>query len=147
MLRDHSWNRILSKLLRGVRMRATLSLVALVLMAVSSAHAQIESVKVTIRAILVDKDLNQKPIPRLLVSLTRTDVTGSEPHTARTNFDGILELQVPPGPLPSLNFGARRIPGQNVLLADRCERRCSGYVMEDVVPQLGGRPDSQPGHL
>ncbi len=78
-------------------MREAVRLWALLLIVVFPAVGQVETAKLTIRAILVDKDLNQKPIPRLSVSLSRSDVAGTEPYTARTNFDGVAELQVPPG--------------------------------------------------
>jgi S1-C subfamily serine protease len=78
-------------------MRETVRLWVLLLVVASPAFAQVETAKVTIRAILVDKDLNQKPIPRLSLSLTRSDVAGTEPYAARTNFDGVAELQLPAG--------------------------------------------------
>ena len=59
--------------------------------------SQVETSKLKIRAILVDKDLNQKPVPRLSVKLVRTDMDGTEPATAKTGFDGIAELQLSPG--------------------------------------------------
>jgi len=77
--------------------RETVRLWALLLIIVFPALGQVETAKLTIRAILVDKDLNQKPIPRLSVSLTRSDVAGTEPYAARTNFDGLAELQLPAG--------------------------------------------------
>src|SRR5260370_5388932 len=78
-------------------MREAVRMWALLLIVVFPAVGQVETSKLPIRAILVDKDLNQKPIPRLSVSLSRSDVAGTEPYTARTNFDGVAELQVPPG--------------------------------------------------
>ncbi len=78
-------------------MRQSLCLWALLLAAGFPAFGQVELAKVTIRAILVDKDLNQKPIPRLSLTVTRSDVAGTEPYSARTNFDGMAELQLPPG--------------------------------------------------
>jgi len=78
-------------------MRETVRLWALLLVVAFPAFGQVETAKVTIRAILVDKDLNQKPIPRLSVSLSRSDIAGAEPYLGRTNFDGIAELQLPPG--------------------------------------------------
>src|SRR2546428_693010 len=78
-------------------MRENVRLWALLLIVVFPAFGQVETAKVTIRAILVDKDLNQKPIPRLSLSLARSDVADTQPYAARTNFDGIAELQLPPG--------------------------------------------------
>jgi len=59
--------------------------------------AQVQTSKIKVRAILVDKDLNQKPVPKLSVKLVRTDMDGTEPVTAKTGFDGIAELQLSPG--------------------------------------------------
>lgn len=52
-------------------------------------------VTVTVRAILVDDQLTQKPVPRL--SLTIRPAEAGEATEARTNFDGAVELSVSPG--------------------------------------------------
>jgi S1-C subfamily serine protease len=51
---------------------------------------------VKIHAVLVDKDLNQKPVPRLAVSLQRVGAAG-EAITLRTGFDGLAETDLPAG--------------------------------------------------
>jgi S1-C subfamily serine protease len=63
----------------------------------TSVWAQSETSKLKVRAILVDKDLNQKPVPKLSVTLTRADKDGTEPVTVKTGFDGTAELQLSPG--------------------------------------------------
>ena len=49
-----------------------------------------------VRAVLVDKDLNPKPVPRLALSLQRTDAAG-ETIAVRTGFDGSAETELPAG--------------------------------------------------
>jgi Trypsin-like serine proteases, typically periplasmic, contain C-terminal PDZ domain len=59
-----------------------------------SAHA--EQVTLTIKVVLVDAQLNQRPVPRLALSVRSND-PGISPIVARTNFDGVTELRVTPG--------------------------------------------------
>lgn len=74
-----------------------LALLATFLLAVScSAHAQVAGVHFKVRAVLVDKDLNQKPVPHLALSLQRADAPG-EPVAMKTSLDGSAEATLPPG--------------------------------------------------
>jgi len=59
--------------------------------------SQMETSKLKVRAILVDKDLNQKPVPKLSVTLILAGGNATEPIAAKTGFDGIAELEVSPG--------------------------------------------------
>jgi S1-C subfamily serine protease len=59
--------------------------------------SQVETSKLKIRAILVDKDLNQKPVPKLSVTLIHAGGTTTEPTATKTGFDGIAELELSPG--------------------------------------------------
>jgi trypsin-like peptidase len=52
-------------------------------------------VKVKIRAALFDRDLNLKPVPRLVINLT-PKVSGP-PLTTQTSLDGVAELELPLG--------------------------------------------------
>ena len=56
-------------------------------------HANPDLVKVKVRVILVDRDLNQKPVPFLLVSLK----SGAKSSEVKTGLDGTVETQLPPG--------------------------------------------------
>lgn len=56
-------------------------------------QARPELVKVHLRVILVDRDLNQKPVPFLLVSLK----SGAKSIEVKTGLDGTVETQLPPG--------------------------------------------------
>lgn len=59
--------------------------------------AQTADVKVKIRAALYDRDLNIKPVPRLVVKLTPLAPTAGAPISLQTNFDGVAEGTIAPG--------------------------------------------------
>lgn len=60
--------------------------------------AQMVSVKLKVRAILIDKDLNLKPVPKLTIILRNlADTSGAAPTTLKTGFDGIAVAELPPG--------------------------------------------------
>jgi S1-C subfamily serine protease len=65
-----------------------------VLLWVFSLNPQTPPVHVRIRAILVDKDLNQKPVPFLAIK--EKDSTGAEKEI-KTGLDGIARVDLPPG--------------------------------------------------
>jgi len=56
-------------------------------------QARPDLAKVHLRVILVDRDLNQKPVPFLLVSLK----SGAKSVEVKTGLDGTVETQLPPG--------------------------------------------------
>ncbi len=60
-------------------------------------QSQAEPTKVIIRAVLVDKDLVQKPAPRLTVTFTPGEGSADEPTGVKTGFDGSAETQLKPG--------------------------------------------------
>jgi len=70
-----------------------------VLLCATSGWAQEDRVPVKIRAILVDKDLNPKPVPKLVVNLqaAKNSVQSQQPNTLTTGFDGLAEAQLPLG--------------------------------------------------
>src|SRR5215467_15555141 len=55
--------------------------------------ARPDVVKVRVRVILVDQELNQKPVPFLVVSLK----SGAKSAEVKTGLDGTAETQLPPG--------------------------------------------------
>jgi S1-C subfamily serine protease len=63
---------------------------------VTPIRAQDAPVRVKLRAVLVDKDLNQKPLPFLLVRL-KSDGAGQDALEAKTDLTGTAALQVPAG--------------------------------------------------
>src|SRR5713226_1569398 len=60
-------------------------------------QSQAEPTKIIIRAILVDKDLVQKPAPRLTITFTPGEGSLDEPTGVKTGFDGSAETQLKPG--------------------------------------------------
>ena len=61
------------------------------------AWAQGDTAKLSLRAILVDKDLNQKPVPKLAFVLVPFEGPTGERVTGKTGFDGNAELRLVPG--------------------------------------------------
>ncbi len=66
---------------------------ALLLACAVAVHARPDVVKVRVRVILVDQELNQKPVPFLVVLLK----SGSKAAEVKTGLDGTAETQLPPG--------------------------------------------------
>jgi V8-like Glu-specific endopeptidase len=58
-----------------------------------AAQTQPPPVKVHVRVVLVDRELNQKPVPFLLVSLKH----GTNSAEVKTGLDGTAEISLPPG--------------------------------------------------
>src|SRR5947199_5729875 len=74
-------------------MKRYLSLVLFGLVSACAASAHPNLVKVRVRVILVDQDLNQKPVPFFVVSLK----SGAKATEVKTSLDGAAEAQLPPG--------------------------------------------------
>ena len=60
-------------------------------------RSQVETSKVKVRVILVDKDLNQKPVPHLTVVVAADSSSPDSSHEVKTDFGGNAEIQTPPG--------------------------------------------------
>lgn len=73
-------------------MRA-LRLACLLLVCACAAQSKPDLVKVHVRVVLVDRELNQKPVPFLLVSLK----SGAKSTDVKTGLDGTAEIKLPPG--------------------------------------------------
>lgn len=77
-------------------MKRRLSLLLFLFVCASAVLARPDSVRVRIRVILVDKELNQKPVPFFVVTLRNT--AGEKKATEiKTGLDGTAETQLPPG--------------------------------------------------
>lgn len=76
---------------------ATLSAAILFLLFIAPLRSQEEQSKVKVRVILVDKDLNQKPVPHLTVVLAADANTPENSQQMKTDFEGNAEFQAPPG--------------------------------------------------
>jgi S1-C subfamily serine protease len=77
--------------------RKSLFASALLLSSALAVFAQTDMVKVKIQIILVDRDLNQKPVPHFVVTLQRVDKPGSEPVELKTGLDGAAENSLAAG--------------------------------------------------
>lgn len=75
-------------------MRASsLAFLFLSLVSVCAAQSRTDLVKVRLRVVLVDRELNQKPVPFLLVSLK----SAAKSADVKTGLDGTADLWLPPG--------------------------------------------------
>ncbi|HET8925195.1 MAG TPA: S1C family serine protease [Candidatus Acidoferrum sp.] len=74
-------------------MRRIFSLAVVLLSFAFGAQAQSGPVKVRVRVILVDSELNQKPVPFFVVSLK----TGGKATEVKTGLDGTAETRLPAG--------------------------------------------------
>lgn len=68
----------------------------LAITAAFSTNPQARSVNVKLRVLLVDKDLNQKPVPFFVVNF-RNAADAASPIELKTDLDGKAEKQLPPG--------------------------------------------------
>lgn len=69
----------------------------IIVLLTAMAFGQDSMVKAKVRAGLFDRDLNLKPVPNLTVNLVAVDAQAKAPITVQTNFDGIAEVELPPG--------------------------------------------------
>ena len=76
---------------------ATLFFAFLFLFFGASLRSQVDLPNLKVRVILVDKDLNQKPVPHLAVLLVADSNDPGSSHEAKTDFEGKAEFQAPPG--------------------------------------------------
>src|SRR5882724_9690677 len=74
-------------------MKRSLSVVLLGLVSASVTQAQPNLVKVRVRVILVDQELNQKAVPFFVVSLK----SGAKAAEVKTSLEGTAEADLPPG--------------------------------------------------
>lgn len=77
-------------------MHKLVALTILALLVHPDARAQGDQVKVHIKAVLVSRDLNQKPVPHLNLQFADGSPSG-ERVIAKTNLDGVAELGLKPG--------------------------------------------------
>jgi hypothetical protein len=78
---------------KGAHVLRTLRFTALFFIGAAAVQARPDAVKVRVRVILVDQELNQKPVPFLVV-LLKSGVKSAE---VKTGLDGTAETQLPPG--------------------------------------------------
>ena len=91
----YTLNRMSSGKLVTMRLLSVVALVAFIFPRLSYIQAPLESVQ--IRAILIDKDLTQKPVPHLTLQITNGDDPTASPQIARTSLDGSATVQLARG--------------------------------------------------
>src|SRR5256712_8268163 len=127
-------------------MKRYLSVVLLGLLSVCLTLAQPNLVKVRVRVILVDQDLNQKPVPFFVVSLR----SGAKAAEVKTSLDGTAEAQLPPGrctvssPKPA-ELGGRRFSWNIQVSLSGAERNIdltndNAKVEETAAPASSEKP-------
>src|SRR5260370_40033582 len=101
-------------------MRRLFSIVAVFVFLSPPLWSQVDTSKLKVRAILVDNDLNQKPVPRLSVALVRTDQEGTQPvqpkqaSTVSSSFN-FLQVSTACQHLNRQNSRGRNILGRSKL--------------------------------
>jgi S1-C subfamily serine protease len=78
-------------------MRQVLLGLAILIVIAPSSSSQTVAQKCRIRAMLVDSDLNQKPVPHLTIVFEAESSGSDAPREIKTGFDGSAELLAPPG--------------------------------------------------
>ncbi len=78
-------------------MRKPAALVAIMVCVTLCVGAQTPLSTLQVRVVLIDKDLNQKPVPKLTVTLRALDGAAGSPFTLKTGLDGRGEAEIPSG--------------------------------------------------
>jgi len=78
-------------------MKKCLPLLFLFVLFAPSLAAQSATVKLKLHIVLIDRDLNQKPVPNFVVTLQRADSPSAESTELKTGLDGNAEKDLPPG--------------------------------------------------
>jgi S1-C subfamily serine protease len=127
----------------------------IVLFSARGAAPQAEPVNVKVRVLLVDKDLNQKPVPFYIVSF-RSQAGGKSSAELKTDLDGKAEKQLAPGsyslttPKP-VELGGKRYSWNLEIQISGTEQRIDltndNAKTEDVAPSASSLAEnkSSPG--
>jgi S1-C subfamily serine protease len=78
-------------------MRKVLFVATFILLVSLPLHAQTGTSKVSVRVVLVDEDLNQKPVPHITIALSKDSSDPNPSQELKTDFAGNAEFQSPPG--------------------------------------------------
>jgi S1-C subfamily serine protease len=120
---------------------------ALILMLVVVSAAQVQTVRLRVRAILVDKDLNQKPVPRLALIVKSLNATPAQEITLKTGFDGLTEAKLEPGkyrvttPQP-IDFQGKRYSWDQEIVLSGTEQTLELSNDNAVATALGPEPSA-----
>lgn len=78
-------------------MRSIVLVVVSLFVAALPALSQSETVTAKVHVVLVDADLNQKPVPHLSIVITADSGAAQSLSEWKTDFSGVAELHLPPG--------------------------------------------------
>ncbi|HSZ21084.1 MAG TPA: S1C family serine protease [Candidatus Acidoferrum sp.] len=78
-------------------MRKILFTAVCLLLCIAPLRSQVGMSKIKLRVILVDKDLNQRPVPHLAVVFAADSSDPDRTHEVKTDFEGHAEFQAAPG--------------------------------------------------
>jgi S1-C subfamily serine protease len=78
-------------------MRKALYAAVSLLFCVAPVHSQVGKSQIKVRAILVDKDLNQRPVPHLSLVFAADSNDSDRSQEVKTDFGGTAEFLAPPG--------------------------------------------------
>lgn len=78
-------------------MKRSLFSVLAILLCALTASAQTGAVKLRLHVVLIDRELNQKPVPNFVVTLQRTGTAAKESIELKTGLNGMAEKPVPAG--------------------------------------------------
>jgi S1-C subfamily serine protease len=121
----------------------------LMLLGLPCAAPQAPLVQVNTHVVLVDKDLNQKPVPHFTIVLTSLSGTPPQATTLKTGFDGKAEAKLPAGkyklttPEPVSFQGKRYLWQIEVLLSGSAQavelsNDNASVTADAAVPSSGG---------
>jgi S1-C subfamily serine protease len=92
-------------------MNRFISFVLILFCLVTALLAQNHGVPLSLRAVLIDKELNQKPVPQLRLVIRNS--TGGVAAEAKTSLDGIATLQLDPGKYTVVSAQPLEFQGQS----------------------------------
>ena len=95
---------------------------------IGAVAVQAEPVTLRVKVVLVDAQLNLKPVPRLTLNI-QSDNPSAPAITARTNFDGIAEVLIAPGKYVVKSEGPTTFDGKEYRRSEAIEI-ASGTTLE-----------------
>lgn len=121
---------------------------ALILFLVAVSVAQVQTVRLKVRAILVDKDLNQKPVPRLTLVVKGLNAATAQETTIKTGFDGTAESKLEPGkyrvttPQP-VDFQGKRYSWDQEIVVSGTEQTLELSNDNAIATAMGPEPSAR----
>src|SRR5437764_5695007 len=120
----------------------------LILLLIAVSVAQDQMVRFTVHAVLVDTDLNQKPVPRLALAVTALGAPQHQEITMKTGFDGKAEIKLAPGKYrittpQATEFQGRRYTWNQEVVISGAEQMLELSNDNAIASQPSGAPASR----